>query len=274
MSVPEISSSSLEVYREIAYITLEMPFGSFTPNQPAAQIEVTAHIDEYRQVDEQAVAPKTLISRCIPAIDTAAIHSITPASNPPVDPTLVETQTFRPEVIRFEKQYLGPEHELATGPNYPEQYQITIDIATGQTISNLQLTENLPDEIFYLGNDTVRVNGVTTGFSVTSPNLSGNGEGIFTNGLLTVTLDSPVTGGTLVGGEPRTDDVVITFDYYVPRYYADGTTPILDPLTGDDAIGGAEDRQVINDVQVEGDWSPEDPDDDDVHIVMDAEVNA
>ena len=34
------------------YVTLEMPFGSFTPDQPLAEVEITAHISENRQVDD------------------------------------------------------------------------------------------------------------------------------------------------------------------------------------------------------------------------------
>ena len=160
----------------------------------------------------------------------------------------MSTQTFRPEVIRFEKEYIGPEQETATGPNYARQYQITVDIADGQEISNLTLTEHLPNEIYYMGDATVSVSGGLA-FSVTSPNSAG---GIFTDGILTVELDNPITGTAAL------NDVVITFDFYVPRYYADGTTPILAPDTGDDP-GGSEDREVVNDVQVEGDWMPIDP---------------
>ena len=189
-----------------------------------------------------------------------------PATNPPVDPTLVSTQTFRPEVIRFEKVYIGPEQETATGPNYPRQYQITVDIADGQTIDNLTLTEHLPNEIYYMGDATVSVNDGLA-FSVTSPNSAG---GIFTDGTLTVALANPITGSAAA------NDVVVTFGFYVPDLYADGTT-ILDPASGDDA-GGNEDREVVNDVQVEGDWMPIDPRDrpsggTPIHIVMDAEVD-
>ena len=90
--------------------------------------------------------------------------------------------------------------------------------------------------------------------------------------LLTVELDNPITGTAAL------NDVVITFDFYVPQYYADGTTPILNPASGDDAIGGNEDREVVNDVQVEGDWMPTDlrdrpPDGTPIRISMDAEVD-
>ncbi len=248
------------------YVTIEMPFGSFTPDQPPAEVQVTAHIDEFRQVDSSGGAAEDFDIRVYNGYryGETALNDPTgdPPTDPPIGPTLVDTQTFRPEVIRFEKVYLGPEQETATGPNYPHQYQITIDIADGQTINNLQLTELLPNEIYYLGDATV---AVSTGqsFTVTSPNAAG---GIFTDGVLEVELDNPVTGGATA------QDVVITFDFYVPEFYADGVTPILDPATGDDVIGGTEDREVINNARVEGNWTPTDPDDSSVSLVVNAEV--
>jgi fimbrial isopeptide formation D2 family protein/uncharacterized repeat protein (TIGR01451 family) len=251
------------------YVTLEMPFGSFTVDQPAAEVVVTAHIDEHQQVDGAGGSAQDFSVQVYNGYRYGANPLDNPTSDAPVGPILVGTQTFRPEVIRFEKEYIGPEQETATGPNYPRQYQVVIDIAEGQTISSLTLTEHLPNEIFYLGNDTVLVNDAATGFTVTSPNTSGNGEGIFTDGVLTVELDAPVTGTA------ADNDVVVTFDYYVPQYYADGSTPILDPYTGDESSGGTdEDRDVINDVEVSGDWTPTDSDDAPQHIVMDAEVDS
>ncbi len=251
------------------YVTLEMPFGSFTPDQPAAEIEITAFIDQNRAVDEGGGAAQDFDIEVYNGYRFGSDPLDNPATDTPDPPALVDTQTFRPEVIRFEKTYIGPEQETVSGPNYPRQYQITVDVAAGQTITNLTLTENLPNEIFYLGNDTVRVNGGTTGFTATSPNAAGNGDGIFTDGDLTIALTSPVTGST-TSDDP---EVIITFDFYVPQFYADGSTPILDPDTGDDAIGGTEDREVVNDVQIQGDWDPTDEDDAEVTIVMDAEVD-
>ncbi len=250
------------------YVTLEMPFGSFTPDQPAADVEITAHISENRQVDEAGGSTQDFNIQVYNGYRYGSNPLDDPDTDPPVDPTLVSTQSYRPEVIRFEKVYLGEEQETATGPNYPRQYQITIDIADGQTISNLELTEHLPDEIYYMGDSTVSVSGGGP-FSVTSPNSAG---GIFTDGILTVALTNPITG------TDAADDVVVTFDFYVPQYYTDGVTPILLPATGDDADGN-EDREVVNDVQVEGDWTPIDlrdrpSDGSPIHIVMDAEVDS
>ena len=133
------------------YITLEMPFGSFTPDQPAAEVEITAHISENRQVDDGGGSSQDFVIQIYNGYRYGTDALDNPGTDAPVDPTLVSTQTFRPEVIRFEKVYIGPEQETATGPNYARQYQITVDIADGQEISNLTLTEHLPNEIYYMG---------------------------------------------------------------------------------------------------------------------------
>ena len=45
--------------------------------------------------------------------------------------------------------------ELASGPNHPVTYTLEIDVATGETVSPLNLTDVIPGDLAYLGNLTV-----------------------------------------------------------------------------------------------------------------------
>src|SRR5690606_33924570 len=51
------------------------------------------------------------------------------------------------------KVYLGPEDETTSGPNFPRQYRIEVDLADGQTVANLDLTDLLPDNLQFVSVD-------------------------------------------------------------------------------------------------------------------------
>ena len=55
-----------------------------------------------------------------------------------------------PTILRLTKTYIGPEDETATGPNFPRQYRITVDVATGQTVTDLDLTDVLPGNLQFI----------------------------------------------------------------------------------------------------------------------------
>ena len=65
-------------------------------------------------------------------------------------------EKITPEVIQFKKEYLGPENETATGPNFVHPYKITLDVATGQHIGKpLTVKDCIPDGMAYQGNPSV-----------------------------------------------------------------------------------------------------------------------
>jgi len=249
---------------------LQMPFGSYAPTQAAAPVVVTAHISEFSMLDLAQGAGEDLGVQ----VSNGFQFGTDELQNPVTDPSIVnlntDTMMFRPEVLAFQKNYTGPEQETATGRNYPRQYTIQVDIADGQTIDHLTLTEQLPDEIHLIGTPTVvdsAGNNVAHSISITSTDSSALVDSAsYTNGVMGIQLD-----GTIVGTS-SSQDLLFTFDYYVPEFYSDDSTPIL---------GGAcneEDTSIVNDVQIEGDWTPVDTDDQDPvtgshHFVYDTEVN-
>ncbi|MGH9676409.1 MAG: hypothetical protein ACRD36_04845 [Candidatus Acidiferrum sp.] len=52
-----------------------------------------------------------------------------------------------PELFMLKKTCIGPENETATGPNFPRQYKLDVSIAPGQTITNLDVTDLLPNNL-------------------------------------------------------------------------------------------------------------------------------
>ena len=64
-----------------------------------------------------------------------------------------------PVVYRLTKTYSGPEDETATGPNFPRQYTVTADVARGSRLTQLQLTDVLPDNVQFVSVDSTLVHG-------------------------------------------------------------------------------------------------------------------
>ncbi|MEI2827888.1 MAG: hypothetical protein V9F04_16940 [Dermatophilaceae bacterium] len=131
-----------------------------------------------------------------------------PLDNPGTDPVILgstTTSAITPTLLTLQKIYIGPEDETATGPNFPRQYQIVIDIAAGQTITGLLVTDVLSNNVQFLAVDATLVNGgavATT--AVSTPSLV-------------------VPGGTLseryasVTATTAANDVELYFSFYIPR---------------------------------------------------------
>ncbi len=273
------------------FVSLRMPFGSFTPAQPAADVTITAHMGTNADVDVDLGVHTT----------TGAMYGHDALNNPATDNPLRDISTtstsYKPEVITYHKDIIVPDvagdcqqqhagtddtryfaddgsqvfeqnhQEIPTGPNYPATYVATIDIADGQTVTGLQLTEQLPDNIYYLGDNTlsVTVGGTLltqgTDYTVTSP-----GQGVHGNDTIRIQLTGSVQGGS------GNQDVVIRYDFYVPEQDAAGTS-IINPATGDDT-------HITNNGEVGYSWDPAtnnqgDPNDTPItNATINAEVNA
>ena len=211
------------------FVTLILPFGSYTPDQPAADINITAHMSNLAEVDQ----PLDI------SISSGFAFGLTPPDDPISDPSISNQQTvttpYLPEVVRFNKEYVGPEGETATGPNYERSYAITIDVANEMTVENLTIVDTLPTNIEFIP-------GSVSGSLVQSS--------IWDGTTLIINLGD-VTGG--LGPED-----VVTFDFYVGD--------IMGPLCDSS-------EPVVNDMQLVTDWTPFDDRDPFVTLTIDAEVD-
>jgi uncharacterized repeat protein (TIGR01451 family) len=239
--------------------TIELPFGSFDPTQPEVVVEVTFHVSN---LEDANAPPLKIYARggfrfgATPANDAPPdwpiVSDVVPGS-PPLDQNTDSTswasqQPTTPTVIIIRKKYLGAEDETATGPNFVRRYEVTADIANGQTVNNLTLTDHLPNNMAYHAMVSLTPPCVLAPFTGI-PNQANAGSA---NSL--VWNCSSVTGVT-------TPDVTAVFEVFIPQFDATGS-PILG-LSNCDAA-------AVNDIAAECDWTPIDAcDAGPVHVVSD-----
>lgn len=212
-------------------IVLQLPFAGFPPDAPPAPIQITAAISQLADSN----VPLTIRA------NGGFRFGADPVDNPTADPTIVGatvTAPVTPTVMRLRKVYLGDENETVTGPNFPVRYRIEVDIANGQTVADLDVTDVLPDNLQFVSVDATTAGGAAvTTTSVATPSTTTPG------GTLTRRFAS-VTGSTAA------NDAVVELTAYVPRVDA-GSGDVLDPATGAGAPS-------VDDVRAAGTWTPVD----------------
>lgn len=217
------------------FVSLELPFGSFTPGQPPATVQISADMSDYADLDKPLPVQGRGVFR----------YGDDPLNNPGVDPAIVGSwanDQLTPTLLTLDKVYIGPEDETATGPNFPRRHELNVDIADGQTIQQLTITDELPGNMQYIGifSDSPAAT-CTAEPSTTTP-----------GGTLVCEFDNPVTGSAAAV------DAQIVFSFYIPLLDNLGQ-PVLNPATGDDALSE-------NQAGAEGRWDPNDPRDDETDV--------
>ena len=132
-------------------VSLRLPFSS-TPTQPPVAMDITLRVSELADVG----VPLTGSARA------GFQYGADPLDNPTVDAPIVTafaSASVAPTAWAMSKTYLGPEDETATGPNFPRLYRIDVDVADGQTVTDLEVTDRLPVELQFLGGVTTLING-------------------------------------------------------------------------------------------------------------------
>jgi uncharacterized repeat protein (TIGR01451 family)/fimbrial isopeptide formation D2 family protein len=239
-------------------VTIALPFGSYspTPPQPDIVVEVTAQVSNFADYN----VPLRISARGGFRYGSDALNNPSSGDTPILSDSVTSTgwkaqATTTPTVMIIKKEYSGPEDETATGPNFPRQYKITVDIANGQTINNLKVQDILPSNMLYQGLVSVMIG---SSLATQLPNCPGNDfvlappSAIVPGGSLVVSFCNPIKGT----GHP---DVTVTFTFYIPELDASGK-PVLQP--------NCTPVLSVNSIRAEGDWSPLDPcDKTPVHVV-------
>lgn len=205
---------------------LELPFGSFTPTQPPATVDVTLALSELADLDVALVVSALAGFR----------YGADPLDNPQVDPPLVQavptSAAVVPTLATLDKTYLGPEDETATGPNFPRRWLVELSVAPGQELTGVVLTDYLPDNVAFLSAAVTAGSG-----TVTSAPPAGTPQ---TDGVVEVTFAQVIgTGGVSAAFE---------VEFFVPAFDA-VAAPVLDPDTGAPALSR-------NDATATGSWDP------------------
>jgi LPXTG-site transpeptidase (sortase) family protein len=198
-------------------VVIRLPFGSFAPDQPPASVAMTVNMSNLADLGyglavrarggyEFGFTP--LDDWCCGDPASATLSGYTSAS---VTPTL----------LTLSKTYAGPADvsaETATGPNYPRQYSVTVDIAQGQTVTDLRITDLLPDNLQYNG-----LVSATPGYILEDQPLAGAARNPPDNDL--IVYWASITGGAGAA------DAAAAFSFFVPRDDADGAR-VINPATG------------------------------------------
>ncbi len=129
-------------------VVARLPFGSFVTDQPPARITIDAQVSNLADVGASvAITARGGFQFGADELD-----------NPSTDPSILSqastdsttwapNQDVTPQIVTVEKT--APEG--LTGENYPRQYQIEVEIAPGQTIDDLVISDLLPSDVVYLG---------------------------------------------------------------------------------------------------------------------------
>ncbi len=212
-------------------VVVQLPFGSYGPDQPAAEIKFTGVVSDLAQPNHSYAVTATGGFR----------YQTDASGNPTVDVAMLGTMTtdpIQPQLFRITKTSNAAEHETATGPNFAHTYTVNMAVAPGQTVTDLLLEDILPGNVQFVSVGT----------------LSGNGSSVVTP---VATPSTTVPGGTLsrrfdqVVGTGSDSDVQMTFAFYVPQKDAGGTDVI--PLgTGGTAV-------VTNTASATATWTSANP---------------
>ena len=234
------------------FVTIILPFGSFVSAQPPAVVTITAAMSNLADLN----TPLNIYGQAGFRFGDTAINDF--CCDPwdatwPVDGDgtydLGDFSDFgpvEPSLLSISKAYIGPESETATGPNFPRQFTISVDIAnnqvvgvSGDALQNLVITDTLPDNIQFLSIDSSSPSGATC-TTTPSPLDSPGGE-------FRCSFDS-ITGGIIA------NDASITFSFFVDRL-DESSAVVLNPITGAPSTSG-------NTASVTGTWDPIDARDD------------
>ncbi|MBS0453792.1 MAG: VCBS domain-containing protein [Proteobacteria bacterium] len=240
-----ITAASVGMRAGDQMVVISLPYGSVANDQPVIPINVRVNLSNLADTAYSNGNPDLGI-----AVRGGFEFGNDALNNPKQDPSLIGTglvnYNVHPTVLTFDETINAPEGETATGPNYGRTLTVTATPAPGQTLTNVVVTQNLPD--------TIQVTAITPGAGGTLTSITLHDGTVLTDPTDIANaiaandfIDSfSVTYATLSGA---TSTVV---SFYVPDADAQGAA-ILDPQTG------APRTITVDAAQATGQWVPLDP---------------
>jgi fimbrial isopeptide formation D2 family protein/uncharacterized repeat protein (TIGR01451 family) len=158
------------------FVTLPFEFGSFEPSQPDLIVEVTARVHKFADNGQ----PLNVKARA-----GFRYGSTASGTGPAIVSPWIAPAVFTPRVIILHKELLAPDNETVSGPNFPYQFAIAADIASGQQITNLVLHDcaapgvvfDAMSQISPAGLVVLPLTGTPNCFEVSYPTITGSGAG-------------------------------------------------------------------------------------------------
>ncbi|WP_315809276.1 VCBS domain-containing protein [Pseudomonas sp. C9-3] len=227
-------------------VVLQLPYASVTSGQPNIDIQVTAQLSNLADTSYSDGAPNLTVNA-----RGGFQFGNDSLDNPEQDPTLVEASlhsfVITPALLSVTQTLDMPEGETVTGPNFPRTETVTVSPATGQTLSNVTVTQTVPEQ--------VHVSSITPGAG-----------GVLTSVTLhdgTILTDPALIAAALANPDTFVSSYTIHYDslsgastsqigFYVPEIDANGR-PVIDPTTGNPVTIS------FGTATVSGEWSPLDP---------------
>jgi len=180
----------------------KFPVGSFAVDAPALELRVPVSV----------LATSPTLGTVPIQVGGGYAFGADPINNPTTDPALVaaaQPGAIVPQVLQLDKDPLTPEFETATGPNFARQWRLSLDVAAGQTIKDLQLSDTLPSGPIYLGTNPAVANAVGATVNITrQPKLNaatapGNDQLLISYGTVT--------------GTAALEDLQAQVGFYIPQ---------------------------------------------------------
>lgn len=204
------------------FVALRLPFGSFTPDQPPVNVDVTVSMSNLADLG----VPLTIQARGGYQFGYTPLNDWCCGDDPSLTLSAWTSASVTPILFTLQKTYNGPEDETATGPNFPRRYTVTATIAPGQTMTSFNLSDILPNNMQFVS----LVSTNPAGASCALPSTTTPGG--------TLSCDFASVSGT----------VMMTFEYYIPLRDSGGGS-VIDPTSGDDALS-------CNNASGGGTWVP------------------
>ncbi|WP_240201620.1 VCBS domain-containing protein [Pseudomonas sp. PDNC002] len=227
-------------------VVLQLPYASVINGQPSIDIQVTAHLSNLADTTYSDGAPNLTINA-----RGGFEYGNDSLNNPVQDPSVVENAlhafVITPTLLSVTQTVDMPEGETVTGPNFTRTETVTVTPATGQTLTNVTVTQTVPDQ--------VHVSSITPGAGGTLTSVTLHDGTVLTDpAQIAAALANPnafissysVHYDTLSG--PSTTQV----SFYVPEIDANGR-PVIDPSTGNPVT------ITFGTATVNGNWNPLDP---------------
>ncbi|WP_315810157.1 VCBS domain-containing protein [Pseudomonas sp. C9-3] len=227
-------------------IVLQLPYGSVTSGQPAIDIQVTAQLSNLADTSYSDGAPNLTINA-----RGGFEYGNDSLNNPTQDPSLVEAAlhsfVVTPTLLSVTQTVDMPEGETVTGPNFTRTQTVTVTPATGQTLTNVSVTQTVPDQ--------VHVSQITPGAGGTLESITLHDGTVLTNpALIAAALANPnaFVASYTIHYDTLASASTTQVSFYVPEIDANGR-PVIDPATGNPV--------TINfgTATVNGNWNPLDP---------------
>ncbi|MGH1428667.1 MAG: isopeptide-forming domain-containing fimbrial protein [Arenicella sp.] len=216
------------------WFAIELPFGSYTESQPKIGLDVAAEFNSNAEVGapiDVSWTPGYLLGSTADGSANDAVQGTTSSAS------------ITPEVIQIEKRNDLDEQETVTGPNYPVEYTITINVADGETVNNVIVTDYLPANSVFLGDGTDITNVTVTPINGgTSSSTAAN----YNSGTNTLSVNLGDVDGAIVGA----GEIEITYFVYFQDIVVDGAgTPNTNnvPALNESTVTGVHNGVTVTD---------------------------